>query len=149
MIWQSHRVITGVTIFLTTQSAFATFAALSGSIFPDKLDIGLSLKHRGISQYLLLPFSDYLNLVLHYPTSVTIQLLSGNWAFWFLIGSLLHILEDAFTGYIPLRTPKDLFNIYRPFYTGSPQETHFVIVYSLICLLLIGARVWQTGTFVF
>lgn len=168
MIWQSHRVITGVTIFLTTQSAFATFAALSGSIFPDKLDIGLSLKHRGvshwwpiyllplplvyffwISQYLLLPFPDYLNLVLHYPTSVTIRLLSGNWAFWFLIGSLLHILEDAFTGYIPLRTPKDWFNIYRPFYTGSPQETHFVIVYSLICLLLIGARVWQTGTFIF
>lgn len=168
MIWQSHRIVTGITVFLTTQSAFASFAALSGSIFPDQLDIGLGLKHRGfshwwlvylpllpliyffwLSQYLLFSFSDYLNLVLHYPLSFTLRILAGNWFFWFFVGALLHILEDAFTGYIPLRSPKDAFNIYRPFYTGSPQEIRFVFVYSLICMLLIGAQVWRTGTFVF
>lgn len=168
MIWRSHKIITGITVFMFTQSAFATCAALSGSIVPDKLDIGLNLKHRNtshwwliylvpllltyffwLSQYLLFPFADYLNLVFHYPLTFTLRVLTGNWFFWFLVGALLHILEDALTGYIPLLNPSHQFNIYRPFYTGSSQENYFVFAYSLICLVVIGGQAWRTGLFVF
>ena len=54
MIWQSHRIITGISVFLLSQNFPAALFAVSGSVFPDTLDLTLGLKHRKTSHWFVL-----------------------------------------------------------------------------------------------
>lgn len=155
MIWRSHRIVTGITVFLCTQSLVAAIAATTGSTFPDRAEMNLPMKHRGFSHWFpvyLFPaillsalFPDY-QLVYSLKDSMVLLLFADpiyafpvflrNLIVWFLIGALMHILEDTFTGYIPITSPKDKRSWYRPFYTGSPKENLCVILYTLSILTI-------------
>lgn len=168
MIWSSHRIVTGASVFALSQNLIGSFAAVSGSTFPDALDMTFPLKHRGIShwfviylvplildyyflmdRYLLLRFPDFIDLFSVFPLTFAIRYLIGNYLFWFFVGCLFHILEDSLTGYIPIRSPSDKVSIYHPFYTGSSKETAFVSVWGIFCLAIVFAKYWYFGTFSF
>ena len=168
MIWASHRIVTGISVFTLSSSMIGALAAVSGSTFPDSLDMTFPLKHRGVShwfavyvvplildfyfimdRYFFLHFSDYMNLFQVFPFELACKYLLGNLFFWFMIGCLCHIIEDSLTGYIPIRSPHDKVSLWHPFYTGSPTENVFVLVFSLFCLALVFFRYWLTGYFQF
>lgn len=169
MIWSSHRILTGITVFALSQNALAAMAAVSGSVFPDSLDLSLGLPHRQISHWFpmyLIPLLisafffthgwyvhhtlDYLSIFQNFDLTTFFYFLVCNWMFWFLVGCLFHILEDVVTGYIPITSPsKSNFCPHRFFYTGSPKETFFVMFYSFCCFLLIGYRYFVFGVFLF
>mgnify|MGYP007047920545 CR=1 FL=1 len=157
MIWRSHRIVTGLTIFACTQSLIAAIAATTGSTFPDQVDMKLPLKHRGFSHWfpvylvpalLLLPLfpaeyhliyscQESALLLLFAEPAYALAVFLRNLLFWFLIGALLHIMEDTFTGYIPVTSPKDRRSWYRPFYTGSPKENLYVLSYAILLIAVI------------
>ena len=60
-----------------------------------------------------------------------------NIGFWFLIGCLMHIAEDAICGRIPILRPTQRAHIVRIFYTGGISEGIFVGLYTLILGLFI------------
>ena len=165
MIWSSHRIITGVSVFALSQSLIGSFAAVSGSTFPDTLDMSFSLKHRGMShwfvvyivplildfyfvmdRYLILSFQDFFNLFHVFSFGEAVRYLIGNYLFWFFVGCLFHILEDSLTGYIPIRSPSDKVSVYHPFYTGSSKEMIFVYFWSILCLGIVFVKYWYYGT---
>lgn len=150
MIWRSHRIVTGITVFACTQSLLATFAAIRGSTFPDNLELKLPMKHRGASHWFpcyLLPMlilavcykdfpltlftNDLIAIVATPDPSIFIPAILRSLLFWFLAGSLFHILEDTLTGYVPILSPSDQRQWWHPFYTGSLKEDFFVLVYTL------------------
>lgn len=151
MIWRSHRIVTGITVFACTQSLLATFAAVSGSTFPDNLELKLPMKHRGASHWfpcyaipafilamcfyseipLILFSQDLLSLIAAPDLFIVSVIILRSFFFWFLIGALFHILEDTFTGYVPIMSPRDQRQWWHPFYTGSLKEDFFVLFYTL------------------
>lgn len=167
MIWQSHRIITGISVFLLSQNFPAALFAASGSVFPDTLDLTLGLKHRKTSHWFVLyvipllavgfflshgwfiPHSfDYLVFFRTFSLSDFVLAILLNWIFWFLVGCLLHIVEDLCTGYIPLRSPSDSFSMGRLFYTGSPKENFCVLSFCLIGFIITAFR-FVSGSFAF
>lgn len=167
MIWQSHRIITGISVFLLSQNFSAALFAVSGSVFPDTLDLTLGLKHRKTSHWFVLyvipllavgfflshgwfiPHSfDYLVFFRTFSLSDFILAILLNWIFWFLVGCLFHIVEDLCTGYIPLRSPSDSFSMGRLFYTGSPKENFCVLSFCLIGFIITAYR-FVSGSFAF
>ena len=54
-----------------------------------------------------------------------------NVGFWFLIGCLMHIAEDAICGRIPITHPTQRAHLIRFFYTGGLGEAMFVGIYCL------------------
>lgn len=150
MIWRSHRIVTGITVFAYTQSLLATFVAVTGSTFPDNLELNLSMKHRSTSHWfpcylipatllalfykefpLALSANDLLAIITTPDPSIFIPAVLRSLLFWFFIGCLFHILEDTLTGYVPITSPRDQRKWWHPFYTGSLKEDFFVLVYTL------------------
>ena len=60
-----------------------------------------------------------------------------NIGFWFLIGCLMHIAEDAICGRIPITSPTQRAHLIRFFYTGGLGEVAFVGIYCLFVGLFI------------
>lgn len=156
MIWRSHRLVTGITVFACTQSLIAAIAATTGSTFPDRVDMSLPMKHRGFSHWfpvylfpaillsglfpaynLMYSCQETLVLLLFADPIYGLPVFLRNLIVWFLVGALMHIVEDTFTGYIPVTSPTDKRRWYKPFYTGSPKENLYVLTYTLCILIAI------------
>lgn len=60
-----------------------------------------------------------------------------NVGFWFLIGCLMHIVEDSICGRIPITSPTQRAHLVRFFYTGGIGEVAFVGIYCLFVGLFI------------
>ena len=60
-----------------------------------------------------------------------------NIGFWFLIGCLMHIAEDAICGRIPITRPTQRAHLIRFFYTGGLGEAAFVAIYCIFFGLFI------------
>lgn len=160
MIWKSHYFVTGITVFAITENPVATFFAIQGAVLPDALEFLVPFKlirHRGITHwwpiYLLPVIAIYLamlhlglnplitpneliwilqNFTIHEITKII--LITG--IYWILIGALLHLVEDLFTGYLPFLTPYDRKKIKILFYPGSSKEYIFDYSYLFVILFI-------------
>lgn len=127
MTWKSHYITTFLTVYALTQSPSAAVCAMVGSTFPDRIElIFLKKIHRTYSHW----FVFYLPFFFLYKEGPSMYF------FWFFMGALLHIVEDAFCGTIPILSPtKKVQVLPRLFYTGSVGEYVFVLLY---CLFMMG-----------
>lgn len=127
MTWKSHFISTFVTVYALTQNPVASVCAMLGSTFPDRIEfIFLKKTHRTFSHW----FVFYLPFLFLYKSGFSMYI------FWFFMGALLHILEDALCGKIPVMSPtKRVQVIPRLFYTGSVREYVFVMLY---CFFMMG-----------
>lgn len=139
MTWKSHQVVTFATVFALSQDVFASVFATLGSALPDKLEGPFWRSwHRTYTHWfvLYLPF-----IVLFWRLGGPNGNLVVQGSFWIVVGALLHILEDAICGAIPVWHPKKKKKVLpRLFYVGSMGESLFVVVYLLglavVCLSL-------------
>ena len=147
MVWASHRAVTFVTIYAVTSDISAALCGTMGSTFPDKIEGPLWRKwHRTYSHW----FVSYLPVLLlfmpsteWYPVEAA---LSHNVfmgikcaVFWFFVGAVAHIAEDAVCGKIPIVSPRKRVTVFpRLFYVGSKKETVFTLVYCIIVLFVRG-----------
>lgn len=140
MKWVNHRLVTGTVTWAVTQDVFAVCAAVSGSVFPDRIEIlGSQKYHRTISHW----WAVYFPVVLWlwpYSGKPADGFVTNRFAlymtFWFFMGAVAHILEDSICGRIPLWHPfRKVYVCRRLFYVGSPREYLFTGFLSVIAIL--------------
>ena len=149
MTWFSHSVVTFSTMFVLTHNVFIAGCATLGCTFPDRVEGPLwQLWHRSYSHWFVLYVAAM--AVLWTPETLTVnsmQLWEKGTArmmriflFWFSSGAVLHILEDAICGPVPVLYPTKRKRVLpQLFSVGSPGEVVFVIGY---CALLYGVDRW-------
>ena len=142
----SHSIVTFATLYVATHHVFIAGSAMLGSLFPDKSE-GLFWQsaHRSCSHWFVL----YVAALAFFWTpdvlSVTgVQMwqaglipMMRRFLFWFTAGGLLHILEDAVCGPVPVLYPtKRMTVLPRLFKVGSVGECLFVIAYCAVLYLI-------------
>ena len=136
MKWISHEVVTGVLVYTVTEDLTLTVCAMAGAVIPDRLD-GDPRKakdywlwrgsHRGWSHWPA-PYLFVIALVLSAEQGME----NGDAGRWMLIpvavmaGALLHILEDALCGKVPLVFPGEKIGL-KLFPVGSFREYFFAL----------------------
>lgn len=162
MTWKSHRILTATSIFAITHSYLFAFIAMCGSIFPDKIEYFFyttetewKKHHRTISHwfvpYTVFCLSIYLFLYNHHLfmkniseidfftngmiSAWAIFIIILNFAFWYFIGAIFHLAEDAFCGGLPVLSPNRRMKFIRLFYVKTPRE--FFISYGLSLILIL------------
>ena len=142
MKWINHQVVTGVVVYTATADLLLTAYSMAGAILPDKIEGNPRAgnywtwrsRHRGWSHWPML----YLLLL-----GLQLKVMGGGWdAFmdlgnigvYFCIGALLHIVEDAVCGKVPLFTPWQKVGV-KLFTVGSVTEYIFSIVVVLLCYI--------------
>jgi len=159
MKWTSHKLLTGSIVFAMTGSILPSLAAIVGSIIPDSVEgfpddsnrAAWRKRHRKLSHWpilyalitaALIGYAHYYGvhdlLFANLPNIIfsPIQNLSQIiYAVSFIfLGALLHIIEDAFCGKVPLLDPyKQTIGI-KLFYVGSAKE--YAYVFALSALLV-------------
>ena len=129
MKWINHNIVTFSTVYMFTNDLCAASMSLLGAVFPDfaegKPTQGSSAQywrwrkqHRGFSHWLFLA----------HPMGATFCL-------YFLIGCILHILEDAICGKVPFFSLKKKYGI-KCFEVGGVLEYLFVIAFVVLCVLV-------------
>jgi len=144
MKWVNHEIVTGVISYALTHDPLLALTSMVGAIIPDRIEgnprttshyWSWRSRHRGWSHwpliYLLLALLSAQNAsdLLH-PADITMSHL----IFWGSIGALLHIVEDAACGKVPLLTPWGKHGL-KLFTTGSVTEYLFAIALVLLCCL--------------
>ncbi len=162
MKWVSHKMATGAILYALTGNILISGLGVLGSTFPDFIEGRVPpqdttaykkwrKKHRGLSHWL----PPYLLIVclgiyyLHQFNILTISLdkvlpLIKNWQFnldiitvhittYFTAGAVLHILEDAICGYVPLLWLRPRLGI-RLFRVGSIWE--YTLVFPTAAFLI-------------
>ena len=144
MKWLNHQIVTGFIVFAATDNALFVASSIVGAVIPDKIEgsppkeskayWAWRKRHRTWSHYpviylamigLLLFASDYLND----PTFS----LAAEMGMYVLIGALLHIVEDAVCGRVPVFTPTSKHGI-KLFTVGSVGEYVFAALVIFICV---------------
>ena len=140
MKWVNHRLVSGVLVFAATDDLLL---AVCAAVIPDKVE-GYPLadykkwkaRHRGWSHVpwlYLLPMAIVWQLhndrVLPVDTTLPAYMASA-----FLAGAVLHIIEDALCGRVPLLYPKRKYGI-RLFTVGSAGEYFFTAAVIFVVLL--------------
>lgn len=153
MKWVNHQVVTGVILYAVTEDLLLTACGMAGAILPDKvegnprgglLSLGWRSRHRGWSHWPLI-YLALMGLLLEWqgipllaeaplgelmaeghPVMAGLALCAG---------ALLHILEDAVCGKVPVFTPDHKYGI-RLFSVGSLREYIFSMVAVLFCYVL-------------
>lgn len=136
MKWISHEVVTGVLVYTVTEDLTLTVCAMAGAVIPDRLD-GDPRKakdywlwrgsHRGWSHWPA-PYLFVIAVVLSAEQGME----NGDAGRWMLIpvavmaGALLHILEDALCGKVPLIFPGEKIGL-KLFPVGSFREYFFAL----------------------
>lgn len=140
MTWKSHRAVTFVTVLVLTNSIFASICASIGSTFPDQVEgANWQIGHRTFSHWFImyLPFLYWtyskdifhMDFVFQNITGKELLMMMG---FWYLIGCIFHILEDAVCGRVPFLWPTKRMRILpRLFYVGTTGEYIFVFLYCV------------------
>ena len=134
MKWVTHEVVTGVLVYTATEDLTLTACAMAGAVIPDRLD-GDPRKardywlwrsgHRGWSHWPA-PYLFVIAAVLSAGQGMDL----GGDDRWFMlpvavmVGALLHILEDAVCGKVPLVFPGEKIGI-KLFPVGSFREYFF------------------------
>ena len=66
---------------------------------------------------------------------MTVKVMGTNFAVWFLVGCLAHIIEDSICGKIPIINPIKPKVYFRLFYTNTPFEYIFSFCISMLVLI--------------
>ena len=142
MKWISHQIVTGSVIYLATDSLLLTACGMAGAVIPDQLE-GDPRRgfHRGLSHWPgLYLFAIALLLTLRPAGPISaddgVMLLVAVMA-----GALLHILEDALCGEVPLIFPGEKIGL-KLFKVGSFTEYFFA---AGLILLAYGLRLAGGG----
>lgn len=148
--WISHQIVTGAVIYLATDSLLLTACGMAGAVIPDRLegdprragDYWLwRRRHRGLSHWpapylfviaLLLSLRPAVPFSVDEPVMVPVAVMAG---------ALLHILEDALCGEVPLIFPGDKIGL-KLFAVGSFTEYFFA---AGLVLLAYGLRLAGGG----
>ena len=143
MKWVNHRIVSGAIVFAATDDPLLAVCAAAGAVIPDKVE-GYPLKnykkwkarHRGWSHvpliYLaLMAFLYFVHTEKFLPVDTTLPAYMG---LAFLAGAVLHIVEDALCGRVPLLYPKRKYGV-RLFTVGSAGEYVCTAVVVAIVLL--------------
>lgn len=145
MKWINHRIVTGVAMYAVTDSLLLTGIGVLGSTFPDKIEGNpwqtrrfwrWNLAHRGWSHapliYLIMIGAMYFAVSQTVIVSMT-DIFLRDMAVAFFLGALLHIMEDAFCGKVPLVTPSYKVGL-SLFKVGSFAEYLFAAVCVVVIL---------------
>ncbi len=153
MKWINHQVVTGVIMYAVTENLLIAVCGMAGAILPDRVEgnprrgilswgwrsrhrgwshwpllyialMGVLLKWQGIPPLAALSFSEF--AAAEHPVAIGLSL---------CIGALLHILEDAVCGKVPVLTPNHKYGI-RLFAVGSMGEYIFALATVLFCYLV-------------
>lgn len=160
MKWTSHKLLTGAIVFTLTGNPIPTFTSVIGSVLPDAVEgfpdetsrTAWRRSHRKFSHflptYLIGGMFLYSYAYINGITNITLNNLSllltqtnvyPQMAYllsWICFGAILHILEDALCGKVPLLNPtKKEFGV-KLFYVGSLKEYAIVIPISILLILL-------------
>ena len=154
MKWHNHKIITAAVIFTATHNFISTIAATIGSIFPDLIEIWLygdngTKNHRKLSHWWVIYFAGILLFSHFAKITVTygnlfqlskegqLQMVLFFIAKFFMIGALLHIIQDAFCGKVPLLNPNKKEFGFKIFKTGSPGEYVFTMLVAGIAIFIL------------
>jgi len=146
--WVSHSIVTFATLYVATHNVFIAGSAMLGSTMPDRVE-GMFFKvlHRSYSHWFVLYVAALAFLWTPDVLSVTgiglwqsgILRMMHMFFFWFFAGALLHILEDAVCGPVPVLYPTKRTTVLpRLFKVGSVGECLFVIAYCAVMYLVSG-----------
>ncbi len=149
MKWLNHQVVTGFLVYAATDDLLLAACGMAGAIFPDKIEgnprggfsrFGWRSRHRGWSHWPLL-YLALMGFLLKWQGISNVWELLGNASLRgspsmvglaFCSGALLHILEDALCGKVPILTPNQKYGI-RLFKVGSIKEYVVSIGIVLLC----------------
>lgn len=136
MKWVSHKVLTFGIILMVTKDPVAAFCSVPGAVFPDWIEGSppkgsgywdWRTRHRGFSHWFMLYFvilgSVY--AARRYGCTFFGYPVLYDFLRFFLVGALMHILEDAVCGKVPFLFPSKRYGI-RLFTVGSFAEYFFV-----------------------
>ena len=147
MKWINHQIVTGVVVYAATNSLLYAAYSMAGTILPDKLEgdprrasnyWSWRSRHRGWSHWPV----PYLFVI-----AMLLLVKKGNMAaidmwdvslitIYIMIGALLHILEDALCGKVPLISLSEKIGL-KLFKVGSFRE-YFCCI--LLVLLVYAAK---------
>ena len=148
MKWINHNIVTFSTVYMYTNDLCAASMSLLGAVFPDfaegKPPQGSSAQywrwrkqHRGFSHWLFFYVALLLLLLWarqHYSYFFA-HPMGATFCLYFLIGCILHILEDAICGKVPFFSLKKKYGI-KCFEVGGVLEYLFVIAFVVLCVLV-------------
>lgn len=154
MKWINHEIVTGVLVYAVTEDPLLSVFSMAGAILPDKVE-GSPFKkskkeywkwrqrHRTWSHWPVIYFAlwcltKYLLAQPEYAAFTDPLRIAE----YMMIGSLLHIAEDAVCGKVPLLSPKKKVGI-RLFKVGTTGEYIFVI-----CFLVVVYMIYSQGRLV-
>jgi len=158
MKWVNHKAITFSVAYYLSGNIFYSLISALGAVFPDWVegfnysDPNWKKRHRTYSHWWVLYVAillvttfiflskfhvDFRNIK-EVVISKTIPLdniayLSYSVFFWFVVGCLFHIVQDAFTGSIPVLSPTKKVNWFRIVRTGTIWE----YIASIVLIFLI------------
>ena len=151
MKWLNHKLITGFLVHAVTGDIPGAVVSAAGSIYPDALEFGYSpSRHRKLSHWWVIYgvalFAVYAILKYRFggvcDLTLAIKNLSGGTdvfftvIFYFLIGCMLHIAQDALCGHVPLLNPfKKSFDV-RLFRVGSFAEYAITAVIIIVLVFM-------------
>ena len=150
MKWINHQILTGVVVYTATDSLLFAACSMAGAVLPDKLEGNprqlknywqWRSRHRGWSHWPL----PYLVLLLGLVYVNRYEL--GTYDMWdmsilaiyILLGAVLHILEDAVCGKVPLFWLWQKRGI-KLFKVGSFREYFFTL--GAVLLLYLGKMIY-------
>ena len=145
MKWVNHEIVTGVIVYTVVQEPLLALYSMAGAILPDKLEgnprsgnyWSWRSRHRGWSHWpvpylfviaclLLVEKGNLAALDMWNVSLITIYI---------MVGSLLHILEDALCGKVPLVSLSEKIGL-KLFKVGSFREYFCCIALVLLVYLV-------------
>lgn len=151
MKWFNHKLITGFLVYAVAGDIPGAVVSAAGSVFPDAVEFGYSPSgHRRLSHwwviYCVAMLAVYAILKYRFggvaDITLAIKNLSGGEnimftvAFYFLIGCILHIAQDALCGQVPLFNPFKKTLGVRLFRVGSFTEYAITAVVIIVIVFI-------------
>ena len=145
MKWINHGIVSGMLVYAATGEMVASACAVAGAIMPDKLEgkpgSGTSYwswrsRHRGWSHWPVLYLAIIAMLLgVYRGGGMAVDMWEmESLAIWVMVGALLHILEDALCGKVPLLSMSKKIGV-KLFTVGSFTEYFFAIAVVLMCYM--------------
>ncbi|MEM1667516.1 MAG: metal-dependent hydrolase [Thermofilaceae archaeon] len=163
MKWINHKAITFATVYYLTGNVFYSLISAIGAVFPDWIEgfdysnPNWKKRHRTYSHWWVLYISILLIVTLGFMLKFQLSLSSVKEVitskvvildnitylfygafFWFIVGCFFHIIQDAFTGSIPVFSPNKKVRWFRISRTGTIWE--YVMSVILIIFVFVIAR---------
>lgn len=134
MVWYNHKLVTLTAVYAVTGGFLSAVTAASASLLPDVFELGGVLKHRGASHW---PYPYLGSAFILYITCCLTTSLWPFFAFYLMVGSTLHLLEDSLSkSGIPWKRPSGEPKGAGLYYTGTGSEQVIVLILIIIFLLI-------------